>query len=114
MNGQISQMSNIVISAREALLHNSQIRFETETYIYSIKFVFVNSYTANSVKDWFDYAVRSGLQDIKFLIPTKVENRYTLGFSNTGNSSIVCFWNDGKVTYYYADWYLTDGCICIT
>ena len=34
MNGQVSQMRNLVISAREALLHNSQIRFETETYIY--------------------------------------------------------------------------------
>ena len=40
MNGEIEQMSNIVISARKALYEDSSIDFVPSKYVLSIKFIF--------------------------------------------------------------------------
>lgn len=104
MNGQTFQMCKMVISAREAMFTGCDFVYELEKYVFSIKYVFCNNYIAESVEEWFRYCRKHGLIDIQFMIPTKVENRYTLVFSNTGNSSIVCYWQDGRVTYFVAEW----------
>lgn len=41
---------------------------------------------------------------MKFLCPITVENRQLLGFSNTTESSILCFYEDGSVTFFTHDW----------
>ena len=38
------------------------------------------------------------------LCPYSVKDRQFLGFSNTTESSILCFYKSGKVTYFTADW----------
>lgn len=39
-----------------------------------------------------------------FLVPVVVKNRNILGFSNTTQSSLTCFYEGGKVTYFSAQW----------
>lgn len=52
-----------------------------------------------NVPDWYKQCREKGLRDIKFLIPVSVEDRKILGFSNTSQASIVCFYKDNLVTY---------------
>lgn len=59
---------------------------------------------AASVKLWFDRLKSRGLKDIKFLCPVAVESRELLGFSNTTQGCILCFYKSGKVTYFTAHW----------
>lgn len=53
---------------------------------------------------WFEQIKKNGIQDIKLLCPYSVKDRQFLGFSNTTESSILCFYKNGKVTYFTADW----------
>lgn len=109
MNGEIEQMSNIVISARKALYENGEMDFVPSKFILAIKFVFApklltwKTFEADSVQKWFDICKQRGLDDIKFIIPT-ASNRLLLGFSNTSQGSIVCFWKKGKVSCFSPWW----------
>ena len=110
MNGQIEQMSNIVISARKALYLNCAIDFVPREYVLSIRFLFAPKFLglgaveAVSVGDWFDICNRRGLKDIKFIIPTAVDSYRFLGLSNTSQGLIVCFWKNGKVSCFSPWW----------
>ena len=110
MNGEIEQMSNIVISARKALYEDNSIDFVPSKYVLSIKFIFApklfscKTIEAYSVNTWFDLCKKRGLDDIKFTIPTATNQRHLLGFSNTSQGVILCFWNNGKASYFYPMW----------
>ena len=98
MNGEIEQMSSIVCCARKALYDNKDIEFTTTKVVRSIKFVFSSPYAiwraneANSVQKWYKICKKRGLCDIKFIIPTETNHRHLLGFANTSQCLIVCFW----------------------
>lgn len=62
MNGEIAQMSGIVMSARKALRDSDEIDYVPDKYVLSIKFLFV----------------RRG----KIIKWAAVKNRNILGFSN--------------------------------
>lgn len=106
MNGQMYQIACLVAAAKKAIQTNSRIEYNYLDYENSINFTFVESenYTADNVKNWFKHLKKKGLTDIKLLCPTIVKNRKLLGFSNTTESSMVCFYKDGKVTYFMANW----------
>ena len=110
MNGQVEQMCNIVLCARKALYENEEINFVTSKHVLSIKFVFTSeligqkSFEADSVWKWFHICKERDLDDIKFMIPTATDDRYILGFSNTSQGLIVCFWKQGKVTCFCPIW----------
>ena len=112
MNGELSQICHIVISARKATKNNAELVFEDEKYINSLKFYFLprkrifflKKDVAYSVPEWFEICRRNGITDIKCLMPTKVKDRAILGFANTNRSSIVCFNKNGQVTYFAANW----------
>lgn len=110
MNGEIEQMSNIVISARKAIYENKEIDFVPREFILSIKFVFLRklfalkAHKVDSVQKWFDICKKQGLYDMKFIIPTTTNHRHLLGFSNTSRGVIVCFWQNGKVTCFSPAW----------
>lgn len=110
MNGEIKQLSNIVISARKALFENSEIEYPPNKYTLSIKFIFSKrgffsrNTEVDSVQKWFETCKRLGLHDIKFVIPTVYTNRYTLGFSNTSQGAIICFWKDDKASCFLPIW----------
>ena len=109
MNGELYQICCIVVAAKTALKNKSKIRFTPLKYENRIEFRCLakdgkkRPYKAGNVESWFDYCLEKGITDFKFLAPYFVENRNILGFSNTTQSSIVCFY--GKtVTYFSANW----------
>lgn len=108
MNGQMYQIAAIVAAAKKALQTDKEITYKSEQYTDSIQFTFLpldnENYTASNISEWFEALKKNGLQDIKLLCPYSVENRGVLGFSNTTESLILCFFEDGRVTYFTAYW----------
>lgn len=112
MNGQMFQIASIVATSKKALQLSEPIRFSPLEYENKIEFVFLpqkkflrtEKYTATNVSLWFEQIKKSGIQDIKLLCPYSVKDRQFLGFSNTTESAILCFYKSGKVTYFVADW----------
>lgn len=110
MNGEIEQMSSIVCCARKAFYDNKDIEFIPSQNVQSIKFVFSSPFTiwgttkTDSVQKWYSICQKRGLCDIKFMIPTATKHRHLLGFANTSQGAIVCFWKNGKVSYFAPMW----------
>ncbi len=109
MNGEIQQASNIVISARKALFENKEIDFTPSKYVLSIKFLFTPKFLSKPVKstsvcEWFNVCLQRGLKDIKFILPTNRENKHLLGFVNTSQCVIVCFWKNGNISSFRPTW----------
>ncbi len=103
MNGEIRQASNIVISARKALFEHKEIDFTPSKNVVSIKFLFTPKFLSklvksNSVCEWFDICLQRDLKDIKFVIPTNRDNKHLLGFANTSQPAIVCYWKNRKIS----------------
>lgn len=112
MNGEMYQIASIVSAGKRAIQTSEPIKYTSLKYENSIKFVFLpqklflrtKNYTAQNVAEWFEQLKKNGLQDIKLLCPYEVKDRQFLGFSNTTESLILCFFKKGKVTYFTADW----------
>lgn len=112
MNGQMYQIAAIVAASKKAIQSDDLIKYTPLLYENSTTFsclpqkgVFkTKKYTAPNVSAWFEHIKEMGLQDIKLLCPYTVKDRQLLGFSNTTESSILCFFKNGKVTYFVADW----------
>lgn len=109
MNGEIQQASDIVISARKSLYENKEIDFTPRKHVLSIQFVFAprlfrKPITAHSVCKWFNICLQRGLKDIKFIIPSNRANRHLLGFANTSQSAIICFWEKASISRFYPTW----------
>lgn len=112
MNGQLYQIASIVSAGKKAMQTAEPIKYTPLKYENSIKFVFLpqklflrtKSYTAQNVGGWFKQLKKNGLQDLKLLCPCSVKDRQILGFSNTTESLILCFFKNGRVTYFIADW----------
>ena len=111
MNGQMYQMCGIAAAAKKALQEQTTLLFTPAKYVNRIEFHLLPQeelpnaapHIAASVADWYDSCRERGLQDIKMMMPTTVEDRSSLGFSNTTKSSLVCFFNE-RVTYFTAHW----------
>lgn len=107
MNGEMYQICRIVAAAKNALKTGKAISYEPIKYENNIEFqrlpqkkiFYKSTFKADSVINWYEHCLKKGLQDIKMLTPITVENRNILGFYNTTQSSIVCFFRNGKVSY---------------
>ena len=108
MNGQMYQIACIVAAARKALKTDQAILYHPEQYINKICFQILPSKngeaTELSVSDWFKNLKEKGLKDLQLFCPISVEDRGILGFSNTTQSSILCFYKDGKASYFLPNW----------
>ena len=109
MNGEIQQASNLVISARRSLYENKEIDFTPGKHVQSIQFVFAprlfrKQITAGSIREWFNICLRRGLKDIKFVLPSNREEKHLLGFANTSQCAIICFWEKGRISGFYPTW----------
>lgn len=112
MNGQMYQICYITAAAKKALKEESSLRYIPLTYENRIEFQFLperklfstKKYKAENVEEWFDNCLKKGLQDVKFLAPVAVKERNVLGFSNTTQSSIVCFYEGNRVSFFSAQW----------
>lgn len=106
------QVCCITAAAKKALKEKSALSYTPLEYEKGIEFQFLpekklfstKKYKAENVPAWYDYCLKKGLQDLKCLAPITVKDRGILGFSNTTQSSIVCFYEGGKVTYFSSQW----------
>lgn len=108
MNGQMYQIACIVAAARKALKSGKEICYKPEKYTNKLSFQILPSKngeaTELSVSDWFENLKEKGLKDLQLFCPISVEDRGILGFSNTTQSSILCFYKDGKAGYFLPNW----------
>ena len=110
MNGEIKQASGIVISARKALLQNTEIDFTPNKHELSIQFLFAPKFLcrkpvkANSVYEWFHICLHRDLKDVKIMIPSNRDNKHLLGFANTSQCVIVCYWKNGRISFFRPFW----------
>ena len=108
MNGQMYQIACIVAAARKALKNAKEICYKPEKYTNKLSFQILPSKngeaTELSVSDWFENLKEKGLKDLQLFCPISVEDRGILGFSNTTQSSILCFYKDGKAGYFLPNW----------
>ena len=96
MNGEIAQVCNIVLASKSALKKRNGIKYRPAYYEKETEFIFLDNqkYKAKNVDEWFEYCINRGLKDIKFLIPTSVKDRNFLGFINTSQAGLVCFFEN--------------------
>lgn len=112
MNGQMFQIASIVAASKKAMQSKAPIKYFPAKYENRIEFSFLpqmsfwgmKKYTAPNVSAWFEQIKNKQVIDVKLLCPYSVKDRTLLGFSNTTESSILCFHRNGKVTYFVADW----------
>lgn len=112
LNGQLYQICSIVTASKKALKEKSALSYTPFKYVNKIefqflaekKFFFIKEYRVKDVPTWYNYCLKKGLIDLKYIAPTSVKDRNKLGFSNTTQSSIVCFYKGGLVTYFTARW----------
>ena len=108
MNGQMYQIACIVAAARKALKTGKEICYKPEKYTNKLSFQILPSEKGEvielSVSDWFENLKEKGLKDLKLFCPISVNDRGILGFSNTTQSSILCFYKDGKASYFLPNW----------
>lgn len=106
------QICYITAAARKALKEKSALTYTPLKYENRIEFQFLpekkllstKKYKAENVPAWYDHCLKKGLQDLKFLVPISVKERSILGFSNTTQTYLACFYKGGKVTYFSAQW----------
>ena len=108
MNGQMYQIACIVAAARKALKNDKEICYKPEKYTNKLSFQILplenGEATELSVSDWFENIKEKGLKDLQLFCPISVEDRGILGFSNTTQSAILCFYKDGKASYFLPNW----------
>ncbi|QQB73162.1 RNA polymerase subunit sigma [Fusobacterium canifelinum] len=104
MNGEVAQVCDIVIAAKFALKTKNKISYKPSKYENKIEFLFTQNYKAKDVNEWYDYCIEKGLEDIKLLMPISLKDPNLLGFANTSQAGLVCFFKDNLVTYFIPNW----------
>jgi len=111
LNGQLYHVCCIAAAAKNALKNKTSLKYKPLKYENRIEFQFLSKrnligikpYKAANVEDWFDFCIEKKLQDIIVLVPAAYKERGVLGFSNTTQGSLVCFFKE-KVTYFIPNW----------
>ena len=112
MNGELYQICMLVNAARNAISNKQEFTYLYNEYENFINFSFLphkaffgkKCHKAENVQEWFQYCVKKGMYDIKFLTPLQVEDRALLGFANVGRSCILTFYKNYFVSYWVAKW----------
>lgn len=116
MNGEMYQVCCIAAAARKALKEGRDIEYTPVQYEHRIEFQFLpekkllgtRSVKAGDVPEWFNRCRKKGLLDIKMIAPIQVKDRNILGFSNTSQSSLLCFYKNSQVNFFIPKWEFDD------
>jgi hypothetical protein len=115
INGQMHQICCIVAAAKRALKEGAPIRFAPEEnriefrFLPQKRFFRLKNDMAKDVSLWFERCRKKKLQDVKFLCPIDVDDPQLLGFANTTQSMILCFYEDGSLTFFTPEWQFDDA-----
>lgn len=104
MNDEVAQICDIAIATKLALKTKNKIIYIPDKYEIKTEFLFTHKYKAKSVNEWYDYCIEKDLQDITFLIPISVKDPSLLGFVNTSQTCLGCFFKNNLVTYFTPNW----------
>ena len=110
MKGEVFQICSIVTSAKNALNTKTFIQYEPLSYERSTVFQFVpetegeKGEIIEDVEGWYARCVYNGMDDIKILAPTGVKDRRILGFVNTSQNIMLCFYPDDVIHMWMPRW----------
>lgn len=112
MNGETYQICRLTAEMKRAIKENRALTYEPLKYENQIKFQFLPRRCFWGMQEdvvydpgtWFEKCKKPGIRDVKMLIPTKVQERNLLGFSNTSHTSILVFLESGEVRYWMPQW----------
>lgn len=112
MNGELYQMCCIAVAAKKALKINSIPLYNPLKYESKLEFDFLpiegesglKYYTAKNIIKWYEYCIKNGLNDIKVFVPLAVKDLSVLGVPNMTQASMVCFYDNKKITYFSSQW----------
>lgn len=112
MKGEVFQICSIVTSAKNALNTKTFIQYEPLSYELSTVFQFVpeaegeKGEIIEDVEGWYARCVYNGMEDIKILAPTGVKDRRILGFVNTSQNIMLCFYPNDVIHMWMPRWIL--------
>lgn len=110
MKGEVFQICSIVTSAKNALNTKTFIQYEPLSYELSTVFQFVperegeKGEMIEDVEGWYARCVYNGMEDIKILAPTGVKDRRVLGFINTSQNIMLCFYPNDVIHMWMPRW----------
>ena len=104
MNGEVAQICDIAIYARYALKTKNKIAYTPSKYENKIEFLFTENFKAKDVNEWYEHCIEKGLEDIKLSMPIAVKDPSLLGFSNTSQAGLICYFKENLVTYFIPKW----------
>lgn len=112
MKGEIYQMCMLTAAAKSALFGGSDFGYEPMAFENKVEFLFlenikqcgVKDRTAKAPEEWYKNCVKKGLRDIKLIMQTEIVDRTVLGFANTSQSFILCYFNNGEITAFVPKW----------
>ena len=112
MTGELYQMCCLTAAAKQALFRGADFEYEPLTYENKIEFLFLPGIrqcgilkrTAGNAEQWYKYCVKKGLRDIKLVMPTEVKDYRVLGFANSSQSSIICYFKNSEITAFEPKW----------
>ncbi|MBD5129014.1 MAG: hypothetical protein HDT43_03690 [Ruminococcaceae bacterium] len=112
MNGELYQMCSLTAAAKQALFRGADFEFEPLAYENKIEFLFLENIrqcgilrrTAKNAEQWYKYCVKKGLRDIKLVMPTEVKDYRALGFANSSQSRIICYFKNSEITTFEPKW----------
>lgn len=106
------QICCIVAAGKRALQYGEPIQYTPAQYENAITFSCLpgklfsetKRCIAPRIETWFEFLQSKGLQDIALACPTDVTDKTILGFSNTTESSVLCFYQSGETSYFAPNW----------
>ncbi len=112
MNGELFQMCRLTAAAKQALFRGKDFKYEPSAYENKVEFLFLPNIrqcgilrrTAENAEQWYKYCVKKGLRDLKLVMPTEVKDRQMLGFVNTSQCRIICYFKNGEITGFDPKW----------
>ena len=117
MNREKEQISDIVMATKVALKTKTKIEYLPFEFEKSIEFLFTKnkifffekSYKAKTIKDWYKYCLKLGLEDIKILLPVSSKNSNIPNDLNTNKNKFICYFKKNLVLYFTLKWERISG-----
>ena len=110
MKGEVFQLCSVITAAKNALNTQTFIQYEPLSYERGTVFQFVPEVEGQKgemiegVDSWYARCVYNGMEDVKILAPTAVKDRRVLGFVNTSQNIMLCFYPDDVIHMWMPRW----------
>ncbi len=110
MKGEVFQLCSVITAAKNALNTKTFIQYEPLDYELGTGFQFAperegeKGEMVEGVDGWYARCAYNGMDDVKLLAPTGVKDRRILGFINTSQNIMLCFYPDDVIHMWMPKW----------